>query len=121
MTWDDVLRLAHAFPGVEDGTCYHTPALRVRGKLIGRLHQDGDDVILRMDRGSRAVLLRVRPEVFYITEHYAPYDWVRVRLALVSEAELRAVFTDAWRSQAPKRLLAEYDRALAGNPALPTS
>ncbi|HEX9109588.1 MAG TPA: MmcQ/YjbR family DNA-binding protein [Longimicrobiales bacterium] len=106
---------------MEDGTSYHTPGLRVRGKLIARLHEDGDDFILRMERDTRALLLRVRPEVFYITDHYLPYDWVRVRLAAVGEAELRDVFADAWRSQAPKRLIAEYARAQAGNPALPTT
>lgn len=93
----------------------------MRGQLIGRLHEGGDDLILRMDRETRAVLLRVRPEIFYITHHYAPYAWVRIRLAAVSEAELREVFLDAWRSQAPKRLLQEYDRSRAGNPALPTT
>jgi len=121
MTWDDVARLAHTFPGVEDGTCFHTPAFRVRGKLIGRLHEDGDDLILRMERDTRAVLLRMRQDIFYITDHYLPYDWVRVRLAAVGEPELREVFADAWRSQAPKKLVAEHERAQAGNHAAPAT
>ncbi len=121
MTWDDVLRIAHEFPGVEEGTCYHTPALRVRGRLLGRLHEDGDDLILRMERDTRGVLLRVRPHIFYITDHYEPYSWVRVRLATVTDSELREVFADAWHSQAPKKLRNEYEVARAGNPAAAAS
>ncbi len=111
MTFEDVRRIAFEFPGVEDGTCFHTPALRVRGKLLARLHDRGEDLILRMDRDTRAVLARVRPEVFHFDDHYVPYDWVMVRLSTVGDAELRDAFGDAWRSQAPKKLVAQHEAA----------
>ncbi len=111
MTFDDVRRIAFEFPGVEDGTCFHTPALRVRGKLLARLHDAGEDLILRMDRDARAVLARVRPHVFHFDQHYVAYDWVMVRLSTVDEAELRDVFGDAWRSQAPRKLVAQHEAA----------
>ena len=109
MTFEDARRIGLEFPGVEDGTAYHTPALRVRGKLLARLHENGADLILRMDVDTRTVLARVRPEVFHMTAHYIPYPWVMVRLATVGEGELRDVFGDAWRSQAPRKLVAEHE------------
>ena len=47
VTFDDVRKVAHTLPGVEDGTSYGTPALKVRGKLFVRLHQDRDCFVLR--------------------------------------------------------------------------
>ncbi len=37
-TFDDVRALARKLPGVEDSTSYGTAALKVRGKLMVRLH-----------------------------------------------------------------------------------
>lgn len=42
MTFDDVRRISLAWPEVEDGTSYGTPALKVRKKLLARLKEDGD-------------------------------------------------------------------------------
>jgi hypothetical protein len=42
VTFDDVRRISLAGPGVEDGTSYGTPALKVRKKLLVRLKEDGD-------------------------------------------------------------------------------
>ena len=46
MTFDDVRKIALAWPEVEDGTSYGTPALKVRKKLLarsqGRRRQSGD-------------------------------------------------------------------------------
>jgi uncharacterized protein YPO0396 len=41
MTFDDVCAIALAWPGVERGTSYGTPALKVKGKLLTRLREDG--------------------------------------------------------------------------------
>jgi hypothetical protein len=42
MTFDDVRKIALAWPEVEDGTSYGTPALKVRKKMLVRLKEDGD-------------------------------------------------------------------------------
>ena len=33
VTFDTVREIARALPGIEEGTCYGTPAFRVRGKF----------------------------------------------------------------------------------------
>jgi len=45
MTFDDVRKIALAWPEVEDGTSYGTPALKVRKKLLVRLREDGDSLV----------------------------------------------------------------------------
>ena len=46
MTFDDIRKLALAWPEVEDGTSYGTPALKVRKKLLVRLKEDGDSLVM---------------------------------------------------------------------------
>jgi hypothetical protein len=42
VAFDDVRKISLAWPEVEDGTSYGTPALKVRKKLLVRLREDGD-------------------------------------------------------------------------------
>src|SRR5271168_3390685 len=81
VTFEHVRRAAHAFPGIEDGTSYGTPALKVRGKLLARLHQSGECLVLRTDLLDREILMQSDAQVFFITDHYRGYPWVLVRFA----------------------------------------
>jgi hypothetical protein len=114
MTDPDLKRLrkiALALPGVEEGTSYGTLAFRVGGKFLARLHQDGASLVIKVEMGEREMLMELDPETFYITEHYRHSPMILVRLAKVDPAELRRLFEQAWRREAPKRLAA---RAASG-------
>ena len=108
-TFDHVREAAHALPGVEDGTSYGTPALKVRGKLLARLHQDMDCLVLRTDLLDRQILMQSAPDIFFITDHYRDYPWILVRFSAVGRKELPALIERAWRLVAPKALVAKYD------------
>jgi hypothetical protein len=109
VTFEQVRLAAQAFPGVEDSTSYGTPALKVRGKLLARLHQSGDCVVLRAQLLDREILMQSDPRVFYITDHYRDYPWVLVRFSAVDVAALPDLIERAWRLVAPKTLIAKYD------------
>ena len=109
MTFDTVRQLARALPGVEEGVSYGTPALRVRGKLIARLREDGESLVVKIDFEEREVLMEADQQTFYITEHYRNYPAMLVRLSNVDVAALRELLEDAWRRAAPKRMVADYD------------
>jgi hypothetical protein len=47
---------------------------------------------------------------FFTEPHYNTFPAVLVRLAAVGKAELRELLTEAWRTQAPKALLKEFDK-----------
>jgi hypothetical protein len=104
-TWTAVCKLAMKLPGVEQGTCYGTPALRVRKRFLARLKEDGESVAIRIDFADRDVLLELDPSAFYLTDHYRPYPALLMRLKQVRRDMLERVLEQAWRSQAPKRLL----------------
>jgi hypothetical protein len=111
ISWDVVQELALAYPGAEVGTSYGTPAVKVRGKLFVRLHQDGDSVVIRIDVSERAMRMQADPKAFYITDHYRPYPWMLVRLSAVRRDDLDDLLEDSWRFQAPQRLVAAYEAA----------
>lgn len=108
-TWDTVREVVGSLPGVEEGTSYGTPALKVRGKLFARFHQDGESLVVAITEADRRKRMKDDPETFYITDHYAAYEWMLVRLAVVSREGLSGLLYAAWRLRAPQRLLAEYD------------
>ena len=107
VTFDDVRKAAHRLPGVDDGTSYGTPALKVRGKLFVRLHQDGECFVLRTTILDRQIMMQANPDVFFLTDHYVGYPWVLVRLSTVRKGDLPALIEMAWRLVAPKSLVKE--------------
>jgi hypothetical protein len=115
MDLDGVRAILLALPGVEEGPCYGTPGFRVRGKLLARLREDGDSLVVKVPFEEREFLMQSDPETFYITDHYRNYPAVLVRLSRVEPALLGELLEDAWRAAAPKRLAAEYDAGAAGS------
>lgn len=110
MTWDDVAALALAHPGTSRGTSYGTPAVKVAakadgsgGKLLIRLREDGD-LVLRCEEGLRDALIATTPDVFHLTPHYAPYDWVLVRLSAADPGQIAGLVRRAWERVAPARV-----------------
>ena len=110
-SWNDVVAIATRFPGVEVTTAYGTPSLKVRRKFIGRLRTDPDALVLRVaDMGEREALLQGQPDAFFTTPHYDGYPYVLIRLEAVDPGELEELIEEAWRTRAPKRLVAEYEK-----------
>ena len=108
-TFEQARLAGHALPGVEDSTSYGTPALKVRGKLLARLHQSGECLVLRADLLDREILLQSDPRVFFITDHYRDYPWILVRFASVDPSALPELIERAWRLVAPKSLVSRHD------------
>jgi hypothetical protein len=99
MTWEDVRKLALKMPGVEDGKSYGTPALKVKKKLIVRLKEEGDVIVLKMPFDQREAMMAEAPEKFFITDHYLNYEWILVRLPKVTESEMRDLLKTAYKAK----------------------
>jgi len=91
--FDTVRNIGLALPGVEESTAYGLPALKVHGKLLAcvpanRSAEPGS-LVLRVDFDDRAELLAADPDVYYVTDHYAGYNAVLVRLSRVNSNVLQ--------------------------------
>ena len=96
MTFKAVREMAIALERVEVTTSYGTPAFKVQGQLIARLHQDGDALVVGVDFEQRADLMASDAETYFITDHYVNYEWVLVRLARVHPEAMRDLLRGAW-------------------------
>jgi hypothetical protein len=110
MTFDDVRKFALLWAEVEDGTSYGTPALKVRKKLLARLKEDGDSLVMPgAPQDEREMLVKSQPKVFYFTDHYRDYPIVLLRLSKAKRSIVEPLLRRHWRTLASKAAVKEYD------------
>jgi hypothetical protein len=97
LTFKDVSRIALSLENVEEGTSYGTPAFKAGGKLIARLREDGESLVVGTTFEEREEMMAAEPETYYITDHYLKYPWVLVRLSRVHSDTLRDLLSRALR------------------------
>jgi hypothetical protein len=112
LNFDTARKLGLALPGVVDGTAYGAPALKLGGKLLACIptnkSAEANSIAVRIDLEHRAELLRQHPDIYYITDHYAPYPTVLVRLSRITRTDLTELLRDACRfvmPSAPKAVI----------------
>jgi hypothetical protein len=105
LTFKDVRKIALSLENVEEGTSYGTPAFKVDGKLLARLREDGESLVVGTTFEEREEMMAAEPETYYITDHYLKYPWVLVRLSRVPSSSLRDLLNRALRlaSGKPRR------------------
>ena len=95
--WNAVVAAGLALPGVELGTTYGKPALKVRGKMIAAttspepgsfgLHASVDD---------KAILIDTDPMTFWETDHYRCWPAVLVRYGTPATDRIEGLLARAW-------------------------
>ena len=101
MTFENVRKLGLALPGVEEGTTYRSPALKVRGKLLAcvAIHRSAEpnSLAVRIAFEDRAALIATDPDTYYLTDHYAEYPVVLARLSRIHVDALKDLLGMSWR------------------------
>jgi hypothetical protein len=122
-TRNDVRRIALALPETQEGDDGLGYSVRNGEKWKGftwtwnervepkkpRVPRPDVLVIRVADLQEKEALLAGDAEVFFTEPHYNGYPAVLVRLRAVGKAQLRELLTDAWRCQAPRALVKEFD------------
>jgi hypothetical protein len=110
VTFDDVRQIALAWPEVEGGTSYGTPALKVRKKLLVRLKEDGDSLVMPgVPQDERDMLVERAPKVFYFTDHYRDYPMVLIRLSKAKRTDVEPLLQRHWWKLASKGAIKAFD------------
>jgi hypothetical protein len=117
---EDVLRVALALPGArQDPNGFR---FLVNDKLFAWSYMERvepkkprvrrpDVLVVRVaDEWDKQGLLSEDPDKFFTTSHYDGYSAILVRLPAVDAVELEGLLIDAWRTRAPRALVAEFDR-----------
>ena len=112
MQWDEFVALARELPGVEASTSYGRPAIKVGGKFMAGFNTDEKAFVLRLNNvEEQDFLIEMAPAIYYITDHYRGYPAVLARPTKMSKKEARGRLEQAWRKQAPKALVKQFDAA----------
>jgi hypothetical protein len=106
-TFEDVRSIAVALPEVEEVLTWGSDVTFRVGKKIFAIGGDGSDGIsIKATLERQADLLALDSETFAKSAYVGRFGWVTVRLDRVDDSLLRELIAGAWRSVAPKRLLA---------------
>lgn len=96
-------------PEVAASTSYGTPSLVVRGKFMMRM-KDAETIVVRCPIEDKELLLGAAPDIYFETDHYKGWPAILLRLVNIGAEELRHRLEQAWRMQAPKRLVQAYEK-----------
>jgi hypothetical protein len=116
---DDVRRIALSLPEVREGEDHFAFSVGKKGIAWVWLERPAPkkarvpnpEVLAVRVAGDAAKqeLLTADPDKFFTEDHYNGYPAILVRLPAVDAEELRELLTDAWRIQAPKSLVKQFD------------
>ena len=114
MTQDEMEAIVMAFPMVEKGMSYGSPAYKVNGKFFTRLRREDDSlVLLEVNFDEREMLIEAEPETFHFTAHYKDYPCVLARIGDLHPGSLKNFLDRRWRKIAKKADVKAYDAATA--------
>ena len=109
VTVEDVRRLALSLPRTEEALVRDRVKFRI-GRIV-YLAFSADETLMgfAFPKEERAALIAAEPDKFLMpVVSDERYNWVRVRLAAIDEAEMRELVVEAWRMVVPKRVAAAW-------------
>ncbi|GAA3826784.1 MmcQ/YjbR family DNA-binding protein [Sphaerisporangium flaviroseum] len=109
ITVDHVRRLALSLPRTEEKLVRDRITFRVGKIVYATISPDETLMGFGFPKEERAALVAGEPDKFLMPiPSDERYNWVRVRLAAIDEAEMRELVVDSWRMCVPKRVAAAY-------------
>lgn len=112
VTVDDVRRLALTLPRTEERLVRDQVKFRVGRLVYVAISADETAMGFGFPKEERANLVAAEPAKFFMpVRSDERYNWVRVWLAAIDEAEMCELVVDAWRMVVPKRVAAAYDES----------
>ena len=106
---EDVRRIAMALPRTSEHLIRDHVKFRVGRIVYASVSPDEERLGLGFPREERAALVASRPETFMMPlPSDERYQWVRARLAVLDEDELRELLIDAWCMVMPKTIAASW-------------
>lgn len=105
--FDTIAELAGGWLGVEHGTSFGAPALKVDGKMFACFptHRSAEpnSLAVRIAFADRDELIAADPATFYLKDHYVDYACVLVRLNRIHRDALKDLLQMGWRFMSSPR------------------
>ena len=108
--FEAVKNIALTFPDTKESISYvGTPSIKVRGKLMCRLHDSGEFIPIRLDFEIRDKYLDSHPEIFHLPDHFKSYPYICMWIHNYDKKLLTEVLELSWKGLATKKQLKEYE------------
>ena len=114
MTQDELRALALSMPEAEERSHFDHPDFRVRNKIFATLWSDGTHAVLKLDVEEMLTLVELDARAFEPASSRG--GWTKIDLTRVKRAQIEPLVRAAWRTVAPKRLIAAHEGATAPKP-----
>ncbi|WP_175443675.1 MmcQ/YjbR family DNA-binding protein [Chryseobacterium taeanense] len=114
--FEAVKNIALNFPGAEESISHEgTPSVKVRGKLMCRLHDSGEFIPVRLDFEIRDHYLERYPEIFHLPDHFKPYPYLCMWTYHYDKKLLHEILELSWKGLATKKQISEYEAEKKNN------
>ena len=74
LTFDAVREIGLTLPGVEEGTAWGTPVLRVNGRIFTGIpinkSAESNSLMFHVDSVQRDAMIAEQPDIYYTAAHY---------------------------------------------------
>lgn len=109
--FEPIKQIALQFPGTEESVSHeNTPSVKVRGKLLCRLHDNGEIIPIHIGFENRDHYLEKYPELFHLPAHFVKYPYMAMwTMQQYDKKLLTEVLLAAWKGLASKKQLAEWE------------
>ncbi len=107
--FEPIRNIALGFPGTEESTSYGTPSIKVNGKFMCRLHDNGEFIPIRLGFELRDEYLDRFPEIFHLPDHYRSYPYICMWVHTCPQKLLKEIVELSWRELATKKQIIEWD------------
>lgn len=105
-----VKNIALTFPDTDESISHEgTPSVKVRGKLMCRLHESGEFIPIRLDFEIRDKYLDSHPEIFHLPDHFKPYPYICMWIHDYDKKLLTEILELSWKGLAAKKKIKEYE------------
>src|SRR3954467_11539691 len=109
VTVEQIRAVARPLPRTEEKLVRDRITFRVGQIVYAAIAPDEITMGFAFPKEERAALVAAEPEKFHLPiPSDQRYNWVRVWLAAIDEAEMRELVVEAWRMVVPKRVAASY-------------
>lgn len=107
--FEPVSKIALQYSGAEESISHEsTPSIKVNGKLLCRLHDEGNFVPIRIGFDNRDFYLEKYPEIFHLPDHFKNYPYVCFWVPMKDQKLLKEIIEISWKNLATKKQIKDF-------------
>ena len=108
--FDFVKNIALIYPETQESISHEgTPSVKVRNKLMCRLHESGAFIPIHLDFELRDKYLESYPEFFHLPDHFKQYKYICMWSDCKDVLLLKEILELSWKGLATRTMIKEFE------------